>query len=124
MTLRLRSEPGDQAVVEVADTGPGLVAGAAERVFERFYRADAARTRRTDGGDRHRARAGHRGGAGARRTTARVEVDSEPGEGATFRVTAARRSARTIRTTSRDETVIHRKHPGGITGWSQSGRAR
>ena len=37
-TLRLR----------VRDHGPGLPAG--ERLFERFYRADPARTRRTGGG--------------------------------------------------------------------------
>ncbi|HEX6968467.1 MAG TPA: ATP-binding protein [Micromonosporaceae bacterium] len=48
VTLRLRAED-DWAVVEVADTGPGLTPEQAERVFERFYRADVARTRRTDG---------------------------------------------------------------------------
>ncbi|WP_435206244.1 sensor histidine kinase [Micromonospora sp. bgisy143] len=83
--LRLRAEPGNLAVIEVADTGPGLTPEQAERVFERFYRADAARTRRADGNT----------GTGlglaivAALVTAHhgsVEVAETPGGGATFRV--------------------------------------
>ncbi|MEU5905930.1 HAMP domain-containing sensor histidine kinase [Micromonospora sp. NPDC047467] len=85
VSLRLRAEPGNLAVVEVADTGPGLSAEQAERVFERFYRADAARTRRADGitstglGLAIVAAlvAAHHGS---------VEVVETPGGGATFRV--------------------------------------
>jgi two-component system OmpR family sensor kinase len=85
VTLRLRTEPGNLAVVEVADTGPGLSPEQAERVFERFYRADAARTRRAGGVT----------GTGlglaivAALVTAHhgtVEVAGTPGGGATFRV--------------------------------------
>ncbi len=36
--------PPPAAVLEVADYGPGLTAEQAERVFERFYRVDTART--------------------------------------------------------------------------------
>ncbi|WP_405162110.1 HAMP domain-containing histidine kinase [Nocardia sp. NBC_01499] len=39
----------DRVRIEVADSGPGVPAGAAERVFDRFYRVDTARSR-TDGG--------------------------------------------------------------------------
>ncbi|MEV7230977.1 HAMP domain-containing sensor histidine kinase [Polymorphospora sp. NPDC051019] len=85
VTLRLRRETGDLAVVEVADTGPGLSPEQAERVFERFYRADAARTRRTDGATGAGLGlaivaalvAAHQGS---------VEVVETPGGGATFRV--------------------------------------
>ena len=40
---------GDAITIAVADEGPGIPAPEAERVFERFYRADAARSSR-DGG--------------------------------------------------------------------------
>jgi two-component system OmpR family sensor kinase len=68
------------AVLEVADSGPGMPAEQAERVFERFYRADPARSR---------------GGTGlglaivaglVEAHGGSVEVDTAPGEGATFRV--------------------------------------
>ena len=72
----------DLAAVEVVDSGPGLSPEQTARVFERFYRADAARTRAHGGS-----------GLGLSIVAAlvaahggRVEVDSEPGAGATFRV--------------------------------------
>ncbi|MEV4758306.1 HAMP domain-containing sensor histidine kinase [Micromonospora sp. NPDC049559] len=85
VTLRLRGEPGNVAVVEVADTGPGLTPEQAERVFERFYRADAARSRRAGGATGTGLGlaivaalvAAHHG---------TVEVLTTPGGGATFRV--------------------------------------
>jgi two-component system, OmpR family, sensor kinase len=80
---------GDTAVTEVADQGPGMSTEQADRVFERFYRADTARGRPAAG---HAESAGTGLGlaivaalVGAHRGT--VEVDSTPGRGATFRVT-------------------------------------
>ncbi|ESV61819.1 histidine kinase-, DNA gyrase B-, and HSP90-like ATPase family protein [Mycobacteroides abscessus MAB_091912_2446] len=40
---------GDDAVLEVIDRGPGMTKTDAERVFERFYRADSSRTRSSGG---------------------------------------------------------------------------
>nr|WP_203656072.1 HAMP domain-containing sensor histidine kinase [Actinocatenispora rupis] len=79
--VRVRTEDGT-AVVEVADQGPGLTAEQRDRVFERFYRVDKARSREAGGTGLGLAIVAslvtaHRG---------TVEVDSEPGEGATFRV--------------------------------------
>jgi two-component system OmpR family sensor kinase len=77
-------EQGGQpfVAVEVTDRGQGLTPDQATRVFERFYRTDAARSRA-------------RGGTGlglsivaaiAEAHGGTVEVDSTPGEGSTFRV--------------------------------------
>jgi two-component system OmpR family sensor kinase len=70
-------------LLEVADQGPGLTAEQAHRVFERFYRADQARTRKSGSGTGLglaivSALVSAHGGA--------VSVDSRPGQGATFRV--------------------------------------
>ena len=48
--VQVTARPEDGAVrIDVADQGPGIPAGEAGRVFERFYRTDAARSS-TDGG--------------------------------------------------------------------------
>ncbi|MFG2010220.1 ATP-binding protein [Micromonospora sp. NPDC048868] len=85
VTLRLRAEPGNLAVVEVADTGPGLTPEQAERVFERFYRVDAARTRRA-GGNTGTGLGLAIVAALVRAHHGTVEVAETPGGGATFRV--------------------------------------
>jgi two-component system OmpR family sensor kinase len=87
VTVRVFAEEGDRAVVEISDTGPGLSEEQKQRVFERFYRVDEARTRRTD-----RAATGTGLGlaivaAIVRAHQGTVEVISERGRGATFRVT-------------------------------------
>jgi two-component system OmpR family sensor kinase len=85
VTVRLSRTSLDgrrSAVIEVSDEGPGLTPEQAERVFERFYRTDTARSRA-------------RGGTGlglsivAAITAAHggtVRVDSQPDQGTTFRV--------------------------------------
>jgi two-component system OmpR family sensor kinase len=67
----------------VADQGAGLRADQAEHVFERFYRADQARTRKTGGAGLGLAIvaalvAAHGG---------TVAVETAPGHGSTFRIT-------------------------------------
>jgi two-component system OmpR family sensor kinase len=80
-TVRV-DEIGDQAEIEVRDTGPGMPGNDATRIFERFYRADPARAR-TRGGS----------GLGLSIVAAIVEAhggivtaSSAPGEGMTVTV--------------------------------------
>ncbi len=75
-------QPFPAVILEVADRGPGLTPNQAERVFERFYRADPARTRKAGGA-----------GLGLAIVAAlvvahggNVWVESPPGGGATFRI--------------------------------------
>ncbi len=70
------------AAIEVADTGPGIPKEHQERVFDRFYRVDNARSREL-------------GGAGLGLSIARwaveahggrIELESEVGKSCTFRI--------------------------------------
>jgi signal transduction histidine kinase len=72
----------DEAQIEIEDSGPGIPAEHAEKVFQRFYRIDKARTH-AEGGTGlglsivEWAVSVHGG---------RVELDSTPGAGCTFRL--------------------------------------
>ncbi|ODQ90232.1 two-component sensor histidine kinase [Mycolicibacterium flavescens] len=48
VTVRVGTADG-RAVLEVCDAGPGMTTEDAQRVFERFYRADSSRTRASGG---------------------------------------------------------------------------
>jgi two-component system OmpR family sensor kinase len=72
----------DRLVLQVADEGPGMDPADAERAFERFYRADASRTREAGGTGLGLAIvsslvAAHGGS---------VQLSTAPGSGATFTV--------------------------------------
>ncbi len=75
-------QPLPAVILKVADQGPGLTPYQVEHVFERFYRADQARTRKAGGAGLGLAIvaalvAAHGG---------TVWVESPPGGGATFRI--------------------------------------
>jgi two-component system OmpR family sensor kinase len=69
-------------VLDVEDDGPGMSAGQAQRVFERFYRADAARNRASGGTGLGLAIVA--GLVAAHGGT--VSVRTAPGQGADFQV--------------------------------------
>ena len=48
VTIRLR-ERGEQAILQVADTGVGIPEESRERIFERFYRVDKSRSKAVGG---------------------------------------------------------------------------
>jgi two-component system OmpR family sensor kinase len=108
------------AFLEVADSGPGLTREQAERVFERFYRADSSRARaRTPAGD-----AGA-GGAGlglsivaaiAAAHGGSAAVRSTPGRGAAFRVELPLRHGNADRRAQPEEANGERRRGAGEQG--------
>jgi len=80
--IDVRAGGAGEAVVEVKDEGPGIPEMHRSRVFERFYRVDAGRSR-------------EQGGAGLGLSIARwaveanggrIELETEDGKGSVFRV--------------------------------------
>jgi two-component system OmpR family sensor kinase len=77
---------GGKLFVEVVDHGPGLTPEQVEHVFERFYRADSARSRRRSAEDRGSGLGLAIVQALVRAHDGTVTVDSSPEGGSTFRV--------------------------------------
>jgi len=84
VTLGSRAGIGGEVVIEVADTGPGIPAEMVERIFEPFFSKRAGGTGLGLAIARQMVE-NHRG---------RIEVDSEPGRGTTFRIRLPRRHLR------------------------------
>ena len=85
IAIRAREEPAG-LVIEVADEGPGIAPEHQQKIFERFYRVDKARSR-ADGGV----------GLGlaivkwsVERMGGQVDLQSKPGHGSTFRLSLRR----------------------------------
>ena len=76
-----RSSLGD-AVIEIQDTGPGIALTHRQRIFERFYRVDDARSRDTGGVGLGLAIARWAVEANG----GRIELESEEGRGTMFRI--------------------------------------
>lgn len=82
-TIRvLVQQRGSDAVLEVADCGPGIAVEHLDRVFDRFYRVDAGRSRETGGFGLGLAIARW----AVEVNGGRLEVDSRPGSGSVFRI--------------------------------------
>lgn len=84
-TVRVHAA-ADAVHLDVTDTGPGMPAEQAARVLERFYRADASRSRETGGNGLGLSIVD----AVVRAHGGVVAVESEPGVGTTVRVRIAR----------------------------------
>ncbi|HEY7925181.1 MAG TPA: ATP-binding protein, partial [Vicinamibacteria bacterium] len=80
--------PDGTARVEVKDDGPGIGPEHRERIFERFYRVDKARSRELGGTGLGLSIVRHL----AESIGATVSVESEPGKGATFTVSLPARA--------------------------------
>ena len=73
---------GPEVVISVSDTGPGIPQTEQARIFERFYRADAGRSRLEGGTGLGLSIAKHLAEAHG----GRIQVRSEVGQGATFSI--------------------------------------
>jgi two-component system phosphate regulon sensor histidine kinase PhoR len=82
ITVAVRNEDRSSTILEVTDTGPGIAPEHQERIFERFYRVDRARSREHGGIGLGLAIVKHL----AQTMGGSVELVSRLGHGCTFRV--------------------------------------
>lgn len=94
---------GEFAEITVTDQGHGIPAGEQQRIFERFYRVDAARSRATGGTGLGLAIVKHictnHGGE--------VTVWSDEGHGSTFTMRLPRAIQKTVPTAARSHDTFH-----------------
>ncbi len=82
LTITVRRDE-DNAILEVSDTGVGVPEDAIPHLFERFYRVDKARSRKSGGSGLGLAIVRNL----VERNQGTISVQSTPGQGTTFRVT-------------------------------------
>lgn len=87
--VTLRATGGESIIIEVADEGPGLASEQREKIFERFYRIDKARSRAEGGAGLGLAIAK----SCVERQGGRIEIQSQPGSGSIFRLVFPGRAA-------------------------------
>jgi signal transduction histidine kinase len=107
-TVRLNMEVQDQAVtIRVTDSGVGIPKESQQRIFERFYRVDAARSRSQGGTGLGLSIVKHIVGVHG----GTVAVDSELGKGSTFTISLPRSSVELEMLQSRSDALYQRDTP-------------
>lgn len=100
VTIRWHAD-GGQVMLEVQDTGIGIPESDLPRVFERFYRADKARSRAAGGTGLGLAIVKHL----VQAMKGQVKVSSEQGKGTTFTVILPRADVPAARAAARTATI-------------------
>jgi two-component system phosphate regulon sensor histidine kinase PhoR len=93
ITVRASSHT-DTVTLEIENTGPGIPADQLDRIFERFYRVDAGRSRDMGGTGLGLSIVRHL----VARMGGEIEAQSEPGEWTRFRLTLGRAGASSTQT--------------------------
>ena len=93
--ITMRAEVGSNSVtLEIENSGPGIPADQLERIFERFYRVDAGRSREMGGTGLGLSIVRHL----VARMGGEIEAQSEPGKWTRFRLTLGRAGVSSTRT--------------------------